>query len=54
MKASLDREGTGPERNSAEYRIRKAQVIINETETIPCILPHAHSIPQYLESFKKS
>ncbi|XP_011405383.2 PREDICTED: syntaxin-1A-like isoform X2 [Amphimedon queenslandica] len=25
MKVSLDKEGTGPERNSAEYRIRRAQ-----------------------------
>lgn len=28
MKQALDREGTGPDRNTADYRIRKAQVEI--------------------------
>lgn len=28
MKELLDREGTGPDRNTADYRIRKAQVQI--------------------------
>ena len=36
MKQALDREGTGPERNTADYRIRKAQV------EIVCVLLFAY------------
>ena len=38
MKQMLDREGTGPDRNTADYRIRKAQV------EIICTLP-SHIFP---------